>query len=314
MGDKGTVWLPEGASTLAPDIDGLFYFVYWISVVIFIAVVITMLYFVYKYRRRSASDRPMPVHESKLLEAVWIVVPTILCLVVFTWGFQSFLKLSVAPPNAYQINATGQKWFWNFTYDTGKSSIGELHVPVNRPVRLQMVSQDVLHSFFIPAFRVKQDVLPNRYSSIWFEATKVDTFQVFCTEYCGTEHSGMLATVIVHSEGDFQEWLSGGDEYDPEAETLAEFGARLYENQACVTCHSVDGSRKVGPSFQGLYGNERQMQDGSTLIADDNYIRESILQPGANIVAGYQNVMPASYGNLTEDQINGLIAFIKEQQ
>src|SRR5690606_31233711 len=181
MGDRGTFWLPEAASTVAGDVDALFYFVYWISVVIFFLVVAVMTYFMIKYRRRTPQDRPSVVHESKVLEATWIIVPLILVLIVFTWGFRVFLQLGVAPPDAYDIQVTGHKWSWQFEYPNGVSS-AELHVPVDRPVRLNMSSVDVLHSFFIPAFRVKQDVLPNRYTSIWFEATRVDTFQIFCTE------------------------------------------------------------------------------------------------------------------------------------
>ncbi|RMH64187.1 MAG: cytochrome c oxidase subunit II, partial [Bacteroidetes bacterium] len=187
------------------------------------------------------------------------------------------------------------------------------HLPVGRPVRLNMSREDVLHSFFVPAFRVKHDVLPNRYTSVWFEATRADTFQVFCTEYCGTQHSGMLAKVIVHPEAEFREWLnSGGGNFDEMP--LPEYGAVLYQQQACNSCHSVDGSRIVGPSFQGLYGAERRLADGSTVVADDNYIRESILQPQAKIVEGYPNVMPASYGSLNERQLSALIAFIQQQQ
>ena len=311
MGDQGTVWLPEPGSTFAGDVDGLFYFTYWVSVVIFVLVVAAMAYFVYKYRRRSAMERPEPVHESKLLEATWIVVPTILTLIVFTWGFRVYLKLGVAPPDAYEIQVVGQKWAWQFNYPNGVRS-AELHVPVDRPVQLKMSSVDVIHSFFVPAFRVKQDVLPNRYSRLWFEATRVDTFQVFCTEYCGTEHSSMGAMVIVHEQGDFEDWLKNAG-VDPNAPP-AERGEILYSQLGCQTCHSVDGSRKVGPTFAGLYGKSHVMADGEQIVADDNYLRESILMPGAKVVEGYPNVMPASYTNLTEDELTALIAYIEELQ
>ncbi|ARA93522.1 cytochrome c oxidase subunit II [Rhodothermaceae bacterium RA] len=311
--NNGSAWLPEQASTLAPEIDALFYFVKWVSLIIFVGVVAAMLYFMFKYRRRDAAERPVPVKESKLIEISWVVVPTILVLIVFVWGFQGFIKLNVAPPEAYQITVRAKKWLWEFEYPNGTTTVGEVHVPVGRPVRLNMSSEDVLHSFFVPAFRVKHDVLPNRYTSVWFEATRADTFQVFCTEYCGTQHSGMLAKVIVHPEAEFREWLnSGGGNFDEMP--LPEYGAVLYQQQACNSCHSVDGSRIVGPSFQGLYGAERRLADGSTVVADDNYIRESILQPQAKIVEGYPNVMPASYGSLNERQLSALIAFIQQQQ
>jgi cytochrome c oxidase subunit 2 len=313
MGDKGTIWLPEGASTLAPEIDSLFYFVSWVSLILFVGVIGMMVYFVVKYRRRTPEDRPELVHESKLMEVSWIVVPTILVLLVFAWGFRAFVQLSVAPPDSYVVDVRAKKWLWEFEHASGAQTVGELHVPVNRPVRLQMSSEDVIHSFFIPAFRVKHDVLPNRYTSVWFEATRADTFQVFCTEYCGTQHSGMLAKVIAMPEEDFNEWLQTGGGAAEDL-PLPEYGAQLYQQQACFTCHSIDGSSNVGPSFQGLFGKQRTFQDGTSTVADENYIRESILQPGAHVVEGYQNVMPASYASLNERQLSALIAFIQEQQ
>jgi len=207
MGNNGTVWLPEGASTIAADIDWLFYFVYWTSALIMLLVVGGMVYLAYKYRRRDASDAPRPVKESKLLEISWVVIPTILVLLVFTWGFQSYLKMNVAPPNAYEIQATAFSWGWSFDYPNGASAGNELHVPVDRPVKINMSSEDVLHSFFIPAFRVKQDVLPDRYSSVWFEANQEGEYHLFCSEYCGTQHSEMIATVFVKSQSDFNAWL-----------------------------------------------------------------------------------------------------------
>lgn len=306
-----TVWLPEQVSTLAPEIDRLFYFVHWVSVIIFIGVVSTMVYFVFKYRRRSPEERPETVRESKWVEISWIVVPTLLVLIVFNWGFQSFLRIGTAPPDSYQINVIGKKWLWEFEYPNGARTVGELHVPANRPVRLQMSSEDVIHSFFIPAFRVKMDVLPNRYTSIWFEATATGDYQVFCTEYCGTQHSGMLAMVTVHTREDFQDWLESAGAADEDM-PLPELGEMLYRQQGCASCHTTDGTTTVGPTFEGLFGSERQFQDGSSATADENYIRESIIEPGAHVVQGFQNVMPP-YSSLSERQVNGLVEFIREQ-
>ena len=313
MEDKGTLWLPEAASTMAPEIDKLFYFVYYVSIVIFVAVVAYMVYFVIKYRRKHEDEMPGHVHESIWMETSLMVIPTILCLVVFTWGFQSFIKMNVAPPESYEIQARGMKWSWQFEYDTGAITTNELHVPVGRPVKMVMTSSDVLHSFFVPAFRVKHDVVPNRYTSVWFNATKEGEFNLFCTEYCGTQHSGMLAKVFVHSEEDFQEWLqSAGGSYDDMP--LPEYGEVLYQQQACFSCHSLDGSAVVGPSFQGLFGSQRVFDDGTTATADENYLLQSIQNPGSQLVEGYQNVMPANYGELDQRQYDALIAFIKEQQ
>lgn len=314
MGEKGSLWLPEAASTLADEIDSLFHFVNWTSLVLFIGVVAAMVYFVFKYRRRHPGERPEPVEENKIVEISWIVIPTILVLLVFNWGFKTFLKIGTAPPNAYEITVRGQQFYWEFEYPNGFVKNNELHVPVDQPVRLNMSSTDVLHSFFIPAFRVKHDVLPNRYTSLWFEATEPGEYQVFCTEYCGTQHSGMLATVVVHPQDEFRSWLeSGGGSY--EDLSLPEYGEVLYTEQNCQQCHSLDGSRMAGPTWQGLYGKENHlMASGETLTADENYLREAILEPGAKIVEGYANVMPASYSSLSERQVSALIAFIEEQQ
>ncbi len=305
-------WLPTDASTLAPELDSLFYFVLWTSVVIFVGVVAAMVYFAYRYRRRSPDDRPEPVKESKLLEISWVIIPTILVLIVFTWGFRAFIKFGVAPPNAYEITVRGQQWSWLFEYPNGARS-SDLHVPVDRPIRLKMSSADgdVLHSFFVPAFRIKQDVLPDRYTYVWFEATKTGTFTAFCTEYCGTQHSGMLADVVVQTQDEFEQWLEEAG--TPEDMPLPDLGERLYQQQGCQACHSLDGARGVGPSFQGLYGSERTFNDGTSTEADENYLRQSILEPGSRVVEGFQNVMPASYSSLSEREVDALIAFIKEQ-
>lgn len=307
---QATVWLPERASTVAPEVDWLFYFVLWASTVIFAGVVVAMLYFAWRYRRKDPEERPELVKENKLLEISWIVIPAILVLLVFTWGFRSYINLNVSPPDAYEITVRGRQWVWDFEYPNGAQVTGELHVPVNRPVRLRMSSEDVIHSFFVPAFRTKMDVLPNRYTTLWFEATDTGTYQIFCTEYCGTQHAGMLGEVVVHEEGEFQEWLqtAGGMEDLPPAE----YGAILYEQQGCQQCHSLDGTPGVGPTLQGIYGTEEELADGSTVEVDENYLRESIIEPGAEIVAGYQNVMPP-YSQLNESQVNALVEFIKEQ-
>ncbi|NNE35668.1 MAG: cytochrome c oxidase subunit II [Rhodothermales bacterium] len=305
----GTFWMPEGASTMAGEIDWLFYLVYWISVVIFIGVVSAMVYFAIRYRRKDENHIPPVVHESKLLEAAMIVVPLILCMIVFTFGFKSYLKLNIAPPQSYVVEALASQWKWDFTYPNGKQVTGELHVPEGRPVQLKMTSMDVLHSFFVPQFRVKQDVIPNRYSSVWFQATRADSFDVFCTEYCGTSHSGMLARVIVHPQDEFDQWLEAGDD-----RPLAVQGESLFRANACNSCHTVDGSRLVGPSIQGLFGSERQFADGTSAVADEEYLRTSIVAPASQIVESYPNVMPATYASLRPDDVSKIIEYIKTVQ
>ncbi|GIV60136.1 MAG: cytochrome c oxidase subunit 2 [Rhodothermaceae bacterium] len=308
MGENGTLWLPEPASTLAPELDGLFYFVYYASLLIFVGVVGAMAYFTFVYRRRRPDELPKPVKDNKVVEMASVVLPTILVLVVFTWGFKTYVKLYTAPPDAYEIQVRARQWSWEFEYPNGSRSFGELHVPVDRPVRLVMNSQDVLHSFFVPAFRVKMDVLPNRYTSVWFQATKQGEFDLFCTEYCGTAHSGMIGKVVAHSEADFQKWLQESQVGDL---SPVERGELLYTQQTCNACHSVDGSAGVGPTFQGLFGRERPLEGGGTVLADEDYIRESIVNPAAKVAQGFNPVMPASYASLPAEDIDALVAYIK---
>jgi len=306
----GDFWLPEAASTMAPEVDSLFNFVTVVSTILLVGVVAAMLWFIYRYRRQNPGERPAPVEESKLLEISWIVIPTILVLLVFNWGFKSFITQKTIPPDAYEIRVQARQWSWSFEYPNGVTS-DTMYVPANEPVKTTMTSSSVLHSFFVPAFRVKQDVLPNRYSSVWFEATKKGTFDVFCTEYCGLDHSEMDAAVKVVSRERFDQWLKQAA--TPKDIPLPRLGEQLYSQQGCQGCHSLDGSDMVGPTWKGLYGKTgHEMSDGSTVTADENYLRTSILQAGDKVVQGYQNVMP-SYASLSEKEVAGLVAFIKEQ-
>ena len=306
----GVFWRPEGAATMASEIDSRFTFVNVVSAVFFVGVVTAILWFMYRYRRQDPAERPSPVKESQLLEISWIVIPTILVLLVFNWGFKSFVAQKTIPDNAYEIQVQARSCGWSFEYPNGVTT-DTLYVPADEPVKTTMSSQDVIHSFYVPAFRVKQDVLPNRYTSVWFEATQDGTYDLFCTEYCGRNHSEMDAEVKVVSRARFDEWLESAE--TPDDIPLPELGEKLYTQQGCQGCHSLDGSDMVGPTWKGLYGKtDHQMADGSTVTADANYLRESILQSGAKVVEGYQNVMP-SYASLSEREVTGLVEFIKEQ-
>lgn len=311
MNDQSSIWLPEPASTVAGDVDTLFYFILVTSAIFFVGVMGAMITFAWRYRRRSENDRPEPVRESKIIEASWIAIPSILVAVVFVWGFRVFLELGIAPPNAYEINVTARKWSWTFTYPNGAVST-DLHVPVNRPVKLRMSSEDVIHSFFVPSFRVKADVLQGRYSYIWFEATRVDTFNVVCAEYCGTAHSDMYASVVVQSQDDFESWLL--ENMDDGSLTPAQRGERIYAQQGCQNCHTLDGTAPIGPTFLGLAGSTRNFTDGTSAVADDNYIRTAIVNPAQKIVEGFSLVpMPGVYATLPAEDIDALVAFIQEQ-
>ncbi len=302
--------LPPAKSTTAAETDALFHFITSTSLILLLGITIAIIYFAWKYRRRSEDDvTPVITHNSKL-EITWSVIPLILVIIVFGWGLTGYMNLTTAPDDAYEIRVVGKSWLWEFHYDTGHVSVNELHVPVDRPVKLVMSSDDVIHSFYIPDFRVKMDVLPNRYTSLWFEATEVGESIVYCAEYCGTAHSNMLATTYVHSQEDFEMWLETAGSEDDDLDPVAR-GEQLVTRNACDTCHSTDGTRLQGPTFQGLFGSEREMDDGEIVVADENYIRESILEPNARITAGFQPVMPSYAGTLDDRQIDAIIEYIK---
>ncbi len=308
---RNGLWLPPQESTTAYQIDNLFLFILYVSIALTVFVMIGALYLVWKYRRRSHTDRLQVVHESKWLEISWIVLPTLLVLVVFFWGFRAYVGTSIPPSDAIEIKVHAQKWQWSFEYDNGMQGFSEFWVPAGRPVKLTMTSRDVLHSFFVPEFRIKHDVLPNRFSFVWFNAPEVGVYQVVCTEYCGTGHSNMGAKIHVVSTQEYYRILREGPPSGG-AVSPADLGERLYSQRNCKTCHSVDGAAGVGPTWKDLWMHPAQMTDGSTIVADADYIKQSILQPQAHIVAGFANGnMPSYEGQLDDDQIEGITAYIR---
>lgn len=306
--DGGTLWLPPQSSTTAGEIDFVFNFILWSSAILTVGVAVGMVYLAWKYRRRSHADRPAPVKESQALELTWSIIPSILVLIVFFLGFRAYVGTAIPPTDAYEINVKGQKWFWTFEYPNGKVTQNEITVPAGQPIKLIMTSQDVLHSFFVPAFRIKHDVIPNRYSYVWFEAPEEGTYQIVCTEYCGLDHSNMGAKIHVVGRDEFYAYLQEG----PEGENLPpnQLGELVYESRNCNTCHSLDGSAGAGPSWLGLWNAPRPGSESG--IADENYIRTSIVAPGEYITEGYQNVMPSYEGLLSDQEIRGVIAYIRE--
>ncbi len=303
-------WMtPDVASTIAAKVDAISYFILLVSAFFFFLIFIVMVFFIIKYRRKTEQDETSPIDHNFKLEVVWTVIPSILLMIMFVWGFQVYLEMAVPPKDSMEIRVTGQKWFWTFDYSNGASSPGELVIPVHTPVKILISSKDVIHSVYIPSFRIKMDALPNRYTVTWFEATKIGEFPLYCTEFCGTEHSGMRAKVRVVSMEDFQIWLdqanSAGDGVAPE-----DYGKLLYKKYACSTCHSIDGSKITGPSWKGIWGASENTSAGPVKI-DENYIRESILNPTAKIVNGYQPVMPSYQGILKDKDIDAIIAYIK---
>lgn len=302
--------LPKQGSTIAPTIDNLYMFIFWLCVFFFLLITGLIVVFVAKYRRKSELDRTPNITHHLGLELTWSIIPLLLCLVIFFWGFKDYMTASVAPGNAMEINVTGEKWIWTFEYPDGMRSLGELYVPVSTPVRLIMQSKDVLHSFYVPGFRIKMDVLPNRYTEQWFHSDTPGEYQVQCTEYCGKGHSQMNAKIIVMTPEEYQDYLENGPKNLRDM-PLVELGKLLYEARGCATCHSLDGSRGQGPSWKGIYGTEHKMSDGRTLKVDENYLRTSILEPQAMIVQGFEGIMPTYQGLLRDREILGLIEFIK---
>ena len=309
-GHNGSFWMPVQASTFAGEVDTIFYFIYWLCVAFFILIVGATGYFAWAYRKRSDDDRTSPIRGNHQLEVLWSAIPSILLVVMFAWGFSAFMDQQKAPADAIDISITGQKWSWTMTYENGGQDGNHLVVPVNQPVELTMHSVDVLHSFYIPAFRVKRDVIPNRYTTIWFEATELGTFHIFCTEYCGDLHSDMIGTVDVVTQEQYEEYL-GTLQGCADGESLADCGARIYTRQGCSACHSVDGSTIIGPTFQNLFGAERAFTDGTSAVADENYIRQSVMEPNSQIVEGFAPAMPTYAGRIDDEEITALIAYIR---
>jgi cytochrome c oxidase subunit II len=303
------LFLPTQASTLAPDIDAAFMFILFLNVVFFLLIAGLTILFAYNFKRKSAADKTSHITHNMTLELIWSIGPLLILTVVFFWGFNDYMLARTPPGESMEIQVTAKKWNWTFEYPDGSVTFGKLYVPDNADVKLVMHSQDVLHSFFVPAFRIKQDVLPNRYTELWFRATQAGSYVVPCTEYCGKDHSRMQATIIADSRK-YEDFLENGDP-DQRNMPLDQLGKTLYESAGCNSCHSLTGEKGQGPSWKGIYGSQHVMADGKSMLVDDNYIRTSILQPQAMLVQGYGPIMPSYQGQLRERQISALIAYIK---
>ena len=314
--DRLTEYLfPKQVSSFAHDIDNLFYFIFYASLVLFLIVVVGMVYLAIKYRFKKGDEVRLTssLDHNTFLEVLFFVIPLILVTITFVWGIRSYLNMIIVPDDAIEIKVTGQSWFWTFDYPEGGSTLNELVVPVETPIKIVLSSRDVLHSFYIPVMRAKMDVLPNRYNDMWFDANQAGEYEIFCTEYCGTGHSNMNAKVIVLPQKMYEIWLAEAGSADDDL-PLEELGEKLYSKKACNTCHTLDGTALVGPSYlqtSQLWGQERVFDDGSSAIIDENYVRSSILEPQTQIVAGYQGVMPTYQGLLNDRELDALIAFLK---
>ncbi|HEY0160328.1 MAG TPA: cytochrome c oxidase subunit II [Thermoanaerobaculia bacterium] len=296
---------PESASSVAPLVDGLYLFLVAVTGAVSLLIWIVIFFFAIKYRRRPDNELAQEQEPPAALEMTWTIVPLIVFIGIFVAGAWVFFRMQRVPANAIEIYATGRQWMWKFQHPTGQREINHLHVPVGRAIKITAASEDVIHSLWFPSFRVKADILPNRYRTMWFEATKTGRYHIFCAEYCGTLHSGMVGWVEVMEPTEYQRWLAGGSEG-----SLASQGEKLFEKYACNTCHtSTAGAR--GPVLAGLYGKTRQLADGRSVVADENYIRESILNPQAKIAAGFQPIMPTFQGQVNEDDLIRLLAYVR---
>jgi cytochrome c oxidase subunit 2 len=302
---------PEAASTVAARVDALFFYLSGVSIFFSALIFGLILYFMIKHRRRTPDERGVPVHGSTGLEIIWTAIPFAIGLVAFFWGASIYAALHRPPDDAMEVHVVGKQWMWKLQHMEGRREINTLHVPVGRPVKLLITSEDVIHSFYVPAFRIKRDAVPGRYTTIWFEATKPGAYHLFCAEYCGTLHAGMGGWVIAMDPAAFQAWLDGAD--DGAAVPVTSAGERVFTAQGCGSCHRADRAARA-PMLTAVVGSTVQLADGRSVVADEAYLRESILNPAAKVVAGYEPIMPTYQGLIDEEELLQLISYLKSLQ
>jgi cytochrome c oxidase subunit II len=323
--EYGTFWMPKAVNAAADDSDMMFYAVLALSTFFFVGIAIAVIYLVIKYRHRPGHKPQPSAAHNDAMEITWTVIPTLITVFLFWYGWRSYIHVVTPPQKAVEINVIAWRWNWQFTHQNGVTD-SDLHVPVNTPVRLVMTSKDVLHAFYAPAFRVKQDVIPRRYTYVWFQATKPGTYRLTCAEYCGTAHAQMAclqtdphsgaclrrAVVVVHAPGDYERYLAD-KEADSSKGSPEEIGAKAYEKKGCNACHTIDGSSRVGPSLKmpGTWGKPVELAGGASVTMDENYIRESLMSPQAKSRPGFPPSMPSFEGQLKDKELTGLIAYIK---
>jgi len=306
MFDNFPLWPVQGSAGAA-GVDALYVFLVALSAFMSAAIFTMILVFAVKYRRQKGVEAEQ-IEGSRELEITWSVIPLGIFLFIFAWGAFIYFKERTPPHTATEVYVVAKQWMWKLQHEEGQREINELHVPVGRDVKLIMTSQDVIHSFYVPAFRVKQDVLPGRYTNLWFHATRAGTYHLFCSQYCGTQHSGMIGQVVVMEPAQYEAWLSGGTPGG--AVSLAASGKTLFAELGCTTCHRSDTQGR-GPNLEGVFGKPVMLEDGRVVSADENYIRESILTPAAKVVKGFKPIMPVFQGLVSDEQLNALVAFVK---
>ena len=303
MFDSFPLW-PQKASSLAANVDALYIFLLIVSALMSALIFTALIYFATRYRERRGV-RAEQIEGSIPLEITWSAIPFVVFMVIFFWSATVFFKIRTPPRDSTEVYVVAKQWMWKLEHVEGQREINELHVPVGRDVKLIMTSQDVIHSFFVPDFRMKQDVLPGRYTVAWFRATKPGKYHLFCTQYCGTQHSGMIGYVIVMEPAQYEAWMNGGS-----TGPLSATGEKIFAELGCATCHRTDTQGR-GPNLQNVFGRPVQLEDGRTVMADENYVRECILDPAARRVKGFQPIMPTFQGLVSEEQVNALVAYVK---
>jgi cytochrome c oxidase subunit II len=304
MFDNFPLW-PARASSTAGNVDALYIFLVVLSAFMSVAIFLMILAFAARYRHRPGHAAEQ-IEGSTILEITWSVIPLGVFFVIFVWGAVIYFQERTPPRGATEIYVVAKQWMWKLEHEEGHREINELHVPVGRDVKMILTSQDVIHSFYVPAFRIKQDVVPGRYTTAWFHPTRPGTYHLFCAEYCGTQHSGMIGQVVVMEPSQYEAWLSGGGATG----SLASTGQSLFQQLGCSTCHRFDTQGR-GPNLAGTFGKPVALEDGRTVLEDENYVRESILNPTAKVVAGFKPIMPPFQGMVSEEQLNALVAYIK---
>lgn len=305
---SSSTFMPPEGTAIAHQVDLLYGFLVIISFISCVLVIGGFVYFSFKFRRQKPDEKGASGHtHNNVLEFLWSFIPFLLFMVVFVWGWYVYQQMRTFPKDALEIAIQAQKWNWTFVYKSGKTSSGEFYVPVDQDVRMVMTSKDVIHSFYIPAFRNKQDVVPGRYSSLWFHPTTIGDYQVFCAEYCGDQHSGMLAKVHVVSREKYEDWLAN-DAY--KGLSLVEVGQKVFTGR-CMVCHNETAEKKIGPGWKGIFGKKEELEGGKSVVVDENYIRESIVDPNAKIVKGFPPAMTSFAGQLSEQEMLGVIELIK---
>jgi len=300
-------FIPESASTYSGDVDALYFYISGVTVFFTLLISFVIIFFVIKYRRRNPFEIPRPIEGSMKLETLWSVIPLLIAMSIFFWGAKVYFNQYRPPKNAIEVYVVGKQWMWKFQHATGQREINELHIPVGRKIKLIMATEDVIHDVFVPAFRIKADVVPGRYTTEWFEATKPGRYHFFCAEYCGMNHSGMGGYVVVMEPTEFENWLSGNtNQMSPAAA-----GQQMFESLGCASCHGANAEGGRGPALLGVYGSNVALNNAQSVKADEAYVRESILNPQAKIVTGFGPIMPSFQGQLSEEQLLQLVAYIK---